>query len=118
MTPSFYPPHLRALFTDRERELGLLEQATLSLKEGRPRHLALFGLRRIGKTLLLMEHLTRWLEQAPTGSVRPAYAAMDELGTSPELFSRRYVGPVPFGALPGGGGASARVITPPCVRVG
>ena len=102
MTPSFYPPHLRALFTDRERELGLLEQATLSLKEGRPRHLALFGLRRIGKTLRLMEHLTRWLEQAPTGGVRPVYVDMEELVTSPELFSRRYVGLVTFWALTGG----------------
>ena len=67
MTAIFYPPHLRTLFTDRERELVVLEQATLSLTEGRPRHLALFGLRRIGKTLLLMEHLTRLVEQALSG---------------------------------------------------
>ena len=112
MTPSFYPPHLRALFTDRERELGLLEQATLSLKEGRPRHLALFGLRRIGKTLLLMEHLTRWLEQAPAGGVRPVYVDMEELVTSPELFSRRYVGLVTFWALTGGQGDRESFLTP------
>lgn len=69
MTVSFYPPHLRTLFTDRERELAVLEQATRSLAEGRPRHLALFGLRRIGKTLLLMEHLTR-LAGRPSPSPR------------------------------------------------
>lgn len=49
----------------------MLAQATLSLAEGRPRHLALFGLRRIGKMRLLMEHLTRLVAQAPNGAVRP-----------------------------------------------
>jgi len=112
MTTSFYPPHLRTLFTDRERELAVLEQATLSLAEGRPRHLALFGLRRIGKTLLLMEHLTRLVEQAPHGVVRPAYVDMEELVTSPELFSRRYVGLVTFWALTGGQGDRDSFLTP------
>ncbi|MCX6028196.1 MAG: hypothetical protein NT169_02695 [Chloroflexi bacterium] len=112
MTTSFYPPHLRTLFTDRERELAVLEQATLSLAEGRPRHLALFGLRRIGKTLLLMEHLTRLVEQAPLGVVRPAYLDMEELVTSPELFSRRYVGLVTFWALTGGQGDRESFLTP------
>ena len=112
MTISFYPPHLRTLFTDRERELAVLEHATLSLAEGRPRHLALFGLRRIGKTLLLMEHLTRLVEQAPNGVVRPVYVDMEELVTSPELFSRRYVGLVTFWALTGGQGDRESFLTP------
>ena len=112
MTSTSYPSHLRALFTNRERELAVLEQATLSLAEGRPRHLALFGLRRIGKTLLLMEHLTRLLEQAPSGTVRPVYVDMEELVTSPELFSRRYVGLVTFWALTGGQGERESFLTP------
>jgi hypothetical protein len=112
MTTPFYPPHLRALFTDRERELAVLEQVTLSLAEGRPRHLALFGLRRIGKTLLLLEHLTRLVEQAPTGAVRPVYVDMEELVTSPELFSRRYVGLVTFWAITGGQGDRESFLTP------
>ncbi len=112
MTSTFYPPHLRALFTNRERELAVLEQATLSLAEGRPRHLALFGLRRIGKTLLLMEHLTRLLGQTPSGAVRPVYVDMEELVTSPELFSRRYVGLVTFWALTGGQGERESFLTP------
>lgn len=112
MTTSFYPPHLRTLFTDRERELAVLEQATLSLTEGRPRHLALFGLRRIGKTLLLMEHLTRLVEQTPNGVVRPVYVDMEELVTSPELFSRRYVGLVTFWVLTGGQGDRESFLTP------
>ena len=112
MSTSFYPSHLRTLFTDRERELAVLEQATLSLAEGRPRHLALFGLRRIGKTLLLMEHLTRLVEQAPNSAVRPVYVDMEELVTSPELFSRRYVGLVTFWALTGGQGDRESFLTP------
>jgi len=69
----FYPLHLHSLFTDRERELARLRQATDDLAAGRPRHLALFGLRRIGKPLLLLEHATRLLETIPTGPVRPVY---------------------------------------------
>ena len=110
MTATFYPPHLRTLFTDRERELAVLGQATVSLAEGRPRHLALFGLRRIGKTLLLMEHLTRLVEQSPNGVVRPVYVDMEELVTSPELFSRRYVGLVTFWALTGGQGDREKLL--------
>jgi hypothetical protein len=100
------------MFTDRERELALLEQATLSLAEGRPRHLALFGLRRIGKTLLLMEHLTRLIDREPGDAVRPIYVDMEELVTSPELFSRRYVGLVTFWALTGGSGDRDTFLTP------
>ena len=112
VTIPFYPPHLRALFTNRERELGLLQQATTSLADGRPRHLALFGLRRIGKTLLLLEHAVRLLETAPTGPVRPVYVDFEELVTSPELFSRRYVGLVTFWALTQGRGEIEAFLTP------
>jgi len=112
MSTSFYPPHLRTLFTNRERELAVLEQVTRSLAEGRPQHLALFGLRRIGKTLLLLEHLTRSVEQAPHGVVRPVYLDLEELVTSPELFSRRYVGLVTFWALTGGQGDRESFLTP------
>jgi hypothetical protein len=108
----FYPSHLRALFTDRERELDLLRQAADDLAAGRPRHLALFGLRRIGKTLLLLEHAVRILEAAPAGAVRPAYLDFEELVTSPELFSRRYVGLVTFWALTGGQGEIESFLTP------
>lgn len=112
MTTSFYPPHLRALFTNRERELDILEGATSSLADGRPRHLALFGLRRIGKTLLLLEHVARLIERSPAGPVRPVYIDMEELVTSPELFSRRYVGLVTFWALTAGQGERESFLTP------
>ncbi len=108
----FYPSHLRALFTDRERELAQLQQATADLAAGRPRHLALFGLRRIGKTLLLLEHAARLLETALSGPVRPVYIDFEELVTSPELFSRRYVGLVTFWALTQGQGEIEAFLTP------
>jgi len=111
-TIAFYPSHLRSLFTNRERELDLLQQATVSLADGRPRHLALFGLRRIGKTLLLLEHATRLLQTSPEGPVRPVYVDFEELVTSPELFSRRYVGLVTFWALTRGGGEIEAFLTP------
>lgn len=107
-----YPPHLRALFTDRDRELDTLQQAALDLAGGRPRHLALFGLRRIGKTLLLLEHATRILEGPSGTSVRPVYLDLEELVTSPELFSRRYVGLVAFWVLTGGQGEVESFLTP------
>lgn len=106
----FYPSHLRALFTNRERELDLLLKATTSLADGHPRHLALFGLRRIGKTLLLLEHASRLL--ATPGPVRPVYMDFEELVTSPELFSRRYVGLVTFWALTQGAGDVDAFLTP------
>ena len=112
MIVPFYPAHLRFLFTNRERELELLQQATTSLAEGRPRHLALFGLRRIGKTLLLLEHAVRLLNSDRTGSVRPAYLDLEELVTSPELFSRRYVGQITFWALTRGEGKLEEFLTP------
>jgi hypothetical protein len=112
MTPTYYPPHLRSLFTNRERELSILDQATISLAEGRPRHLALFGLRRVGKTLLLLEHMHRLLEKTPLGPVRPVYVDMEELVTSPELFSRRYVGLVAFWVLTAGQGDRESFLTP------
>ena len=108
----FYPPHLRSLFTDRERELDGLQQASDDLAAGRPRHLALFGLRRIGKTLLLLEHAARLLETDPAGPVRPVYVDFEELVTSPELFSRRYVGLVTFWALTRGQGEIEAFLTP------
>jgi len=111
MIPS-YPPHLRTLFTDRERELALLQQAADELAEGRPRHLALFGLRRIGKTLLLLEHAARLLEGAGVHPVRPVYVDFEELVTSPELFSHRYVGMVTFWAVSHGQDSIEPCLTP------
>ncbi|HDN78972.1 MAG TPA: hypothetical protein ENG33_00735, partial [Chloroflexi bacterium] len=93
---SFYPSHLREIFTDRERELAYLEQVADELIQGRPRYVALFGLRRIGKTLLIKEQMARLLEK---GDVLPVYIDFEEICTAPELFAQRYVGWTSFWAL-------------------
>ena len=108
---SFYPPHLRRLFTDRARELNILRDATDQLAAGRPKHLALFGLRRIGKTLLLLEHAVHMVIDARQ-DVRPVYLDLEELATSPEFFSRRYVGLVTYWALTGAQADRETFLTP------
>jgi predicted AAA+ superfamily ATPase len=53
MTASFYPPHLCHRFTNRVGELNFLQGVAEDLAAGRPRCVALRGLRRAGKTLLI-----------------------------------------------------------------
>ena len=70
MYTNFYPPYLRKLFTNRSRELSYLQSMADDLLAGQPRRLALWGLRRVGKTLVLQEHIARLQDQ---GAVRPVY---------------------------------------------
>jgi len=101
MITNFYPPYLRHLFTNRLRELGFLQHMTEDLLAGKPRRLALWGLRRVGKTLVIQEQIARLHDQ---GVVRPVYMDFEDICTSPELFSQRYIGLVTFWALEGGQG--------------
>ena len=55
MTARFYPPHLRHRFTNRVRGLNFLQGVVEGLAAGRPRCVALWDLRRAGKTLLIQE---------------------------------------------------------------
>lgn len=87
--PTFYPPYLRERFTDRVHELSVLASVAEDLEDGRPRHVALFGLRRIGKTLLCQEQVVRLLDQ---GDVAPVYLDMEGICSAPEPFAQRYVG--------------------------
>ncbi len=87
--PTFYPRYLRERFTDRAHELSVLASVAQDLREGRPRHVALFGLRRIGKTLLAQEQVVRLLNQ---GDVAPVYLDMEGICSAPEPFAQRYVG--------------------------
>jgi|GEM_PF-6003759 len=84
MTLYFYPPDLRQQFVNRERELRQLEHYLDQLRRGQPTHVALFGLRRIGKTLLLKELIARLLE--PGDDVIPIYMDLSESCGSPEHF--------------------------------
>ena len=89
MTVHFYPPYLRRLFTNRVKELDFLQSVAEDLAAGRPRRVALWGLRRIGKTLLLQEQISRLLKQGPA---RPVYMDFEDICTSPEIFAQRYIG--------------------------
>ncbi|MBA2240203.1 MAG: ATP-binding protein [Solirubrobacterales bacterium] len=77
---------LEPLFVNRARELGEFDILLDALARGRRRHLALLGLRRIGKTMLLDEVRRRHPEAAV------AYLALDEVVSSPEEFARALLG--------------------------
>ena len=90
------------VFTNRVHELNILAQAAADLERGRPRHIALFGLRRIGKTLLCQEQMRHLAAQ---GRVIPVYMNLEGICTSPELFVQRYIGLACFWAVAGGQGS-------------
>lgn len=90
------------VFTNRVHELDILAQAAADLERGRPRHIALFGLRRIGKTLLCQEQMRHLAAQ---GRVIPVYMNLEGICTSPELFVQRYIGLACFWAVDGGQGS-------------
>jgi hypothetical protein len=89
------------LFTDRANELATLERVAEDLRRGYPRHVALFGLRRIGKTLLCQEEIRRLLA---ADQALPVYLDMEDLCSSPEIFAQRYIGLSCFWALERGQG--------------
>jgi AAA+ ATPase superfamily predicted ATPase len=101
MITNFYPPYLRQLFTNRTRELSFLQSMVEDLLAGRPRRLALWGLRRVGKTLVIQEQIARLLDE---GTVHPVYMDFEDICTSPELFTQRYIGLVTFWTVEGGQG--------------
>lgn len=93
MLDYLYPSDERALFTDRQYHLGLLEMCRTELDTGRRKHLAFIGLRRIGKTLILKEFVLRLLQQAEDPlPVTPIYLDLQRTRLSPEFFAADYVG--------------------------
>jgi len=94
----FYSSQLHQQFTDRRRELAVLSYAVEELRQGRPHHVAFFGLRKIGKTSLLKEFAYRLLtDPQPEGeTVLPVYVDFEEICSSPESFALRYIGHVSY----------------------
>ncbi len=86
----FYPQEQQELFTDRQTEMAELTHYRTTLLRGRPEHVALFGPRRIGKTLLLKEFLRQTLEQKVAAV--PVYMDFTFLCSSPEQFAAGYLG--------------------------
>ncbi len=99
---TFYPLDQQALFTNREYELAQLAHYRQVLGAGPMEHVALFGLRRIGKTLLLKEFMRRTLDESP--SVTPVYMDFATLASSPENFAVGYVGQLCYWLLMRGEG--------------
>lgn len=76
---------LEPLFVNRARELAEFASVLEDTARGRPRHVALLGLRRIGKTVLLDEVRRRH----PTSAI--GYLALDEVVSTPEDFARAFL---------------------------
>ena len=87
---TFYPLDQQKLFTNRDYELAQLNHLVQTLETGLAEHAALFGLRRIGKTLLLKEFMRRLLQR--NASILPVYMDLSTLASSPENFALGYAG--------------------------
>lgn len=107
---SFYPDDQQLIFTNREYELAQLAHYRQALGSGPVEHVALFGLRRIGKTLLIKEFMRRTLTEAP--DVKPAYMDFATLASSPENFAIGYVGQICYWMLRQGEGDSGPFLSP------
>lgn len=106
----FYPQEQQDLFTNRQMELAELTHYRNTLLRGQPEHAALFGPRRIGKTLLLKEFLRQTLEQE-TGTA-PAYMDFTFLCSSPEQFAAGYVGHICYWLVTRGEGNPEPYLAP------
>ena len=87
---TFYPLDQQALFTNRDYELAQLAHYCQALLSGPVENIALFGLRRTGKTLLLKEFMRRTLKSEP--NILPIYMDFSTLASSPENFALGFVG--------------------------
>lgn len=93
----FYPTDQQSIFTNRRQELATLEHYRRSLIAGPVEHVALFGLRRIGKTLLLKEFMRRL--SASGQMERPVFLDFSVLCSSPENFAFGLMGMVCYWLL-------------------
>ena len=87
---TIYPTKERKLFTDRESELALLRKNTEQIIEGFGKNICFIGLRRIGKSLILKEYLSRFKHNR----IFAVYMDFERLDTTPEFFAVQYVGQI------------------------
>lgn len=87
---TIYPTKERKLFTDREAELALLEKNTEQIINGFGKNICFIGLRRIGKSLILKEYVSRLNRD----QVFAVYMDFERLDTTPEFFAVQYVGQI------------------------
>jgi len=93
----FYPSDQQSLFTNRLQELATLDHYHHSLANGPVEHVALFGLRRIGKTLLLKEFMRQLT--ASSQIERPAFLDFSVICSSPENFALGFIGSICYWLL-------------------
>lgn len=93
----FYPSDQQALFTNRHQELATLEHYYQSLNNGPVEHVALFGLRRIGKTLLLKEFMRQL--KTTNSAVYPVFMDFSVICSSPENFALGFIGSICYWLL-------------------
>jgi len=89
MLDYLYPSTQRKIFVNRSRELAHIEHAEKQLLAEHPKNISLFGLRRIGKTLLIKESMHRILTRKQTV---PVYMNLEEIVSSPDFFVVKYAG--------------------------
>ena len=97
---SYYPSDQQELFTNRRQELATLFHYHQSLINGPVEHVALFGLRRIGKTFLLKEFMRQL--RASNSDVQVVFLDFSILCSSPENFTLGFVGSICYWLLEDG----------------
>jgi len=95
-----YPSDQQALFTNRRHELATLFHYHQSLINTPVEHVALFGLRRIGKTLLLKEFMRQLSDS--NSDVKVVFLDFSILCSSPENFTLGFVGSICYWLLEDG----------------
>lgn len=87
---SIYPVQERRSFTDREAELAMLARNSERILDGSGKNICFIGLRRIGKSLILKEYISREKDK----HILPVYMDLERLDTTPEFFAVQYVGQI------------------------
>jgi len=93
MLLEIYPRGLRKIFTNRVSELSYLEYLKKELIAGRPFNLAIMGLRRTGKSVLIKEFMLRNERVRDVGMV---YMNIQLMTTNVYDFAIRYLGSVNY----------------------
>ncbi|MBN1314811.1 MAG: restriction endonuclease [Anaerolineales bacterium] len=91
MIDYFFPEEEQRFFTDREHVLALLAHSYDLLTQGIRKHLALSGLRRVGKTVVMKEFLRRSLLDKDD-RIAVVYMDLTRLSRTPETFTVQYLG--------------------------
>jgi len=101
MLEDFYPREKREEFTNRKRLLEEIKTSISLLKEKKGKHLAFIGLRKSGKTELLKYAICDIIKD---DAIIPVHVDLEEIGLTPESFSRQYFGLICFWYLMRGEG--------------